>query len=280
MFVEAITAFQIYSAQHPFLSSLFLLSIGALISILLSRSDKYMTRASFFAASNLTALVVAFGNFLIVRFGDGLLGKLWLYYVLAADIIVPTVIGLLVGWFAVERSRDAFGNRYAAALALVPVFNLVLLFTKGEEVDGAYRMRWAANGLGVMIGFLSIILARALQQEMIPEDFEDKVGLAYQGNPELHLQVAANGVAVPEQVDAGLTLVKVDAEGMSIHFSFEALPAVFDRLDLSPARPGDLVCTLPEWQPLLDMNATITQTYSAAGRDSVQLVYDSEICQF
>jgi hypothetical protein len=69
------------------------------------------------------------------------------------------VIGYLLGFIAIARSRDAFGPPWYAILALIPVVNLLLFLRSSEHEQSPHHLRtvsWLHGNAGVASGLLPV----------------------------------------------------------------------------------------------------------------------------
>lgn len=210
---------------------------GGVLSALTRTIEYELARAPYFAYSMLIYLFVAATQLVWLGSIDAMLGG-YLFALMAVDVVSGVVGGYALAGIATARSRNAFGHGRAAALAFIPLANLVLLFARprANSAAGSGAIPLFSGGLGVFSAFFCLIGTIALsayittESQRIVEEaaatdpaFQTKsleTGIVGLGINETLRQLASE-VPVPEALDEVTTLVRVDADGDTLRYVYE-----------------------------------------------------------
>ncbi len=261
MFLDVVYSYYALVEYAPNVAPYALVCFGSIVGIATTRSEKRLSRSWYFALLGLTLLATSVTSLILVGSGHSFMGGAWIYFVLASDLIFPFIAGLLIGFWSFERSMDAFGSRWSAVIVIVPIAALTLLIKKGEEPGNRHRFAWDKTGLGVFVGILAFATSQALPLEIMPSNFGEKVEEAYISDPALYAEVVVRNEKLPYPIQPGVTLVSAEADGLTMTYIYEVLPAVHERLDTSAVGPEDTRCVDPTNVDILSRGISIRDIY-------------------
>jgi hypothetical protein len=205
-----------------------LVILGAIFAGLLTRSKSELARAPYFAFTALAVLVASVGQFMSLNSLSAMAGG-YLWGLMAAQLSLTFMIGFFFGTIAMARSRDAYGHGGYAALAFIPLANLVLLSKPGKVLHSTNRIPTApvfSDGMGVLSGFVILFVVAALnvyfEQETNaqlarintePVSQQASVNFLIRSKGlEAALREIASGTQTPILIDNVTTLARIEAD--------------------------------------------------------------------
>ncbi|WP_309666054.1 hypothetical protein, partial [Tabrizicola sp.] len=156
------------SELQIWLFSIGFLAFGGVMAALLHRGTAVLNRAPYFALTALVTLGIALGQMIWLQGGQAMLHG-WLSALIGLEAGFSLAAGYAMVVLGQARSRDALGHGRAGILSLVPLANLWLLFTPGQEPSRADPViALLRGGMGVTVGVALMLLARGLSAGLEP----------------------------------------------------------------------------------------------------------------
>jgi hypothetical protein len=250
---------------------------GGVIAGLTNRGTFELRRAPYFAFSGLLFFVqVLFQLVWLGSFAAMSGGYLWAFMFI--DVLVGLGVGYGFGLVAMARSRDAYGHGRSAALAFIPLLNLILLFAPSKNELSANRLPTLpvlTGGLGVFSGLIMLFLGFAVLTFVKVEG--QRIAEAAGSDPALQqvsvdflikangieetLKVIALGVVTPASIDETTTLIKVEADGPTLRYIYEVS---VDVPSLSDTMSADLIsqnCNYMAMRPVIEAGGNLQHLY-------------------
>jgi hypothetical protein len=177
-------------------------------------------------------------------------------------------------------ARDIGQNALFGFLTFVPLANLWLLFSASAEKAAPQRLKMGfllSGGMGVFLGLLGTGAGRALDTYTNEESTRriaaaDAAGVLDIVMLERSLGLNAAEVVLPMVVDEVTTLIKLEAEGKSLRYTYQLDQSVAElpygfRNDMAQS-----VCTDSDLNRLIAAGAQLTFTYIAADQAELATV--------
>lgn len=201
---------------------------------------------------------------------EGMLGVL-----LAASLVPILIYGVLVYAFSARRSIDMTGTRRKAWMGFIPVINLVLMFTPGQNATERRKertsfSRFVLDPLLIVVAMMVFTLA-----ELINRVFEETVANIMIESPALTADIAGRTpveefldlmvteakATLPTRVDEITILTGVSRQGEMIRYRYTVER---DIESLSPEFGDKItrtVCAGPSLGQLIERGASVIQSY-------------------
>jgi hypothetical protein len=259
--------------------------LGGVLSALTRTIGYELARAPYFAYSMLIYLFVTATQLVWLGSINAMLGG-YLFALMAVDVVAGVLCGYALAGIATARSRNAFGHGRAAALAFIPLANLVLLFARprANSVAGSGAIPLMSGGLGVLSGFLCLIGTVTLSAYITTES-QRLVDQAAATNPAFQTRSLETGIAglgvnetlrqlasevpVPETLDEVTTLVRVEADGDTLRYVYELSEEVTSIPFSMRVSLVNSNCRLPFFEPIFKADGNIQHLY--LGKDGSEI---------
>lgn len=270
--------------------------IGTLGTWIFYKSAAELRRAPYFAITSILVLASAARGIIWVG-SPSLIFEGFLWAILAIEMCIGLVIGIIYGSLSAARSRDAFGHGKMSFLALIPLGNLWLMLARSklERSDNRVISHPLFTGsTGVGTGF-ALIFATVLLNGYI-RDETDRVLAELENDPAYQPilidwmlraqgvegvldQMAAESVSVP--IDPNTTLSDVVSDGTTLRFLYEISADVEE----VPAGLGQNAvengCGSIQLRPLFEAGAVFEHIYRTADGDQIGMeTVDGVTCDF
>jgi len=267
---------------------------GAVIAGMSSRSTMALLRAPYFAYSGILLLSTASIQFIWLGSLTAMVdGNLWVFFCI--DVFSSIAIGYFYGIISMARSRDAYGHAWNAALAFIPIANLVLLSKPSKNESMATpTIAIITGGVGVltgavtlttgigMSGYLKVEMQRLVEEAQTSPAIQS-AGIKYlirsQGLEDTLKQMADEVQA--QRVDETTTLKRVEGDGTTLRYIYEIS---VDAIALTVSMRAGLVrhnCTYEALQPVIKAGATVEHAYFRRdGGEIGTITITREICGF
>ena len=259
-------------------NAVFLLPVllGAITAGMATRIKTSISRVQYFASS----ASVSFGLSLTSLMGLNLIDAITNNYaalIVGIEIAVSFVAGFFLCILAKERGNDAYGKPEYAALAFIPLFNLLLLFAPGKSGTARSRVEGfplfsglPGIGVGIAFLFLAIIVPRSIEEQVAVEAEQDLARTEYAFDK---LFVSTSGVRgaflhweremiTPSTIDEITTLIDAQADGevMNMIFSINASAEDIDtEIFLDDVKSN--ACGYMAFSPVIDAGGTVNYSY-------------------
>ncbi len=270
---------------------------GGILAGIFHRSNAELDRGAYFAFSGLLFFASAVEQLVWLGSIPALSGG-YLWSFMLSDVLVGLAVGYGYCVIAMARSKAAYGNRRAAALAFIPIGNLWLLFTPTKNDASAHRtptLSIFTGGMGVFSGFVMFGIAAGLLS-FIQIEIEQRITDA-QSDPSMQqmgidvmiksnglestLKTLALGVPTPAKVDEVTTIVKVEGDGTTLRYVYEVSN---DTTELTQKMRTDTLsnnCNYTVMRPVFEAGGNLQHVYSRRDGSIIGTIeVNKEICGF
>ncbi|MBW8726505.1 MAG: hypothetical protein JF625_15295 [Inquilinus limosus] len=284
-------------------------AMGGCVAAWLDRGKTEMRRVPFFVFSSIVVFGLVAIRIVWLQISAAILGG-YAWAIVAVHLSALFLVGFCNGRIALARARDAYGDRWYAVLAFIPLANLALVFKRSLTPDSAKKIATIKpfRGMGgVLVGIL-IFVAGFLVSGWIKWAFEQQEGLqktdvgALQRQVEVSLRLhglegtlrnIASGTPMPAKVDKTMTVIGLVADGTRLHRTIMLDASVVDPANLKGISADALamitqdlgreivqaVCSAPLNAPLLQAGASMDEFYVGSdGTPIVSRTVTREVC--
>lgn len=265
-----------------------LVILGAIVAGVTSRSKCELGRVPYFAFSTLLLLADALSKFVWLGF-VGAVNHGYLWVLMIVNLLASLIVGYFSGLIAMARSRDAFSNGRNAALAFIPLANLVLFLKPSKNAISARRVPpipIVSGGIGVSVGAVTFITAIILlnfvgselgrmAQTVERDPALQSIGMDYtirsHGLKATLAQMAIR-VRVPHKINESTTLEKVEAGNTTLSYHYTVNSGLTHIPDSVQQKFIRELCKSGVWRPILEAGGSAEHLYFGASNQAIGTV--------